>query len=1031
MTTNSNTLAEVVEFFSNHYSQDGTVSNQDRANATWQERIQPRLAHYLADLMQAAEPYAEANQEQYDNLMRLCGQLLTQHEQTPASPQLILALHNAVEGLGAASVEFRNAAALAGRNPIPDHLRDEAERSNASFWKKLVSLTRGWKADMAEYAEEQERRENEDPHKETKDHLLDNFLGPAGPLLRVAREVRKEYGLFFGGIWYSAKKRWRFLRSASVNTRRAGRKIRASMLKLFKWLSRPLRNVASRIWNKIKKWGGKLLNRLPMGRLGRLRALGGVASKLANSKAFKFGLVALAGVGISAMAHASPQQAVPEVQKPDDVGDGVAVDNMDGTPPVFVPNAQGDIQSLGPSEQMPWSEDESDSPEGPFEFEPGAPLPQADAAQPTATTKPNKTGAAPKPDPGIDKAKMQRDMKDSLKFPDADKTSKNLEGLVNEQGELTKQGIKEQQRTTATQTEATSQALPQEDEMKKKQNDSGGFFSRMWNMLTGKTAGASGQSGGSSDSQATTATPVAPAASASSGGGDGADTGGAAKQTVAKASPAAASKSVGGGENVERGKKATTRASGSVDLERVNPGFMRNFYAMVGEYNAKTGRRVQVNSGYRSKEQQAALRAKYGSRAAPPGLSMHEFGYAIDINSSSGNELDRMGLLQKYGFVRPVRGEAWHIEQADTQANKAAIRAGKQYDIADRSGESPGQAAQAGAEREVEETTAKKEEAQAKTKVADAKAKGAEKRKETEKTKVQQAKASADKKAAVEQQAPNSVPKTEEAQAEQGQPTQLAEAQLEVPPVQPTDAMPPEGYVAAGRQEILAGLQQPGNPLSNPSATPAYSSGLDFASPNMQAMMGRNPQSMPDVFAQGQGILSQVDGLPNMLKDKASSFLSKIVGQQNADALTQLANPLLDKAQQAIGQFTAPASQAIGQVQNGLPSFASGQGLMQQMVDRLGLGSAMDTLRNPIERMRQQIDPYVRPVAALAQPQPDSYTHIESVGAAIDKTVDLAANDIPKPPKQKMGGGSIDIGSVPLYIGDMAFLHLNLGIGGR
>ena len=60
---------------------------------------------------------------------------------------------------------------------------------------------------------------------------------------------------------------------------------------------------------------------------------------------------------------------------------------------------------------------------------------------------------------------------------------------------------------------------------------------------------------------------------------------------------------------------------------------------------------------------------------------MHNFGVAFDTNSPNGNELASMGLLEKYGFRRPVAKEAWHIEDAgiDRQALKSQGNAIAQY----------------------------------------------------------------------------------------------------------------------------------------------------------------------------------------------------------------------------------------------------------------------------------------------------------------------------------------------------------------
>jgi hypothetical protein len=102
----------------------------------------------------------------------------------------------------------------------------------------------------------------------------------------------------------------------------------------------------------------------------------------------------------------------------------------------------------------------------------------------------------------------------------------------------------------------------------------------------------------------------------------------------------------------------------NVDIDGLAPEVRERFFSMLQEYRAMGGKRIiQVNSAKRSREEQAALYAKDPRKAAPPGKSDHEFGRAIDIQTSDANELARMGLLEKYGFVRDVPGEAWHLSQ--------------------------------------------------------------------------------------------------------------------------------------------------------------------------------------------------------------------------------------------------------------------------------------------------------------------------------------------------------------------------------
>ena len=126
---------------------------------------------------------------------------------------------------------------------------------------------------------------------------------------------------------------------------------------------------------------------------------------------------------------------------------------------------------------------------------------------------------------------------------------------------------------------------------------------------------------------------------------------------------------------VEIGKKYTRLVKG-VDVSGMNSSFMQLFYAMVGEYYRSTGRGVQVNSAFRSVAKQKGMYDEYLARrrrppvVAPPGRSRHNSGVAIDINSADANSLNSMGLLKKYRFHRPVKGEAWHLENlAFSKAN--------------------------------------------------------------------------------------------------------------------------------------------------------------------------------------------------------------------------------------------------------------------------------------------------------------------------------------------------------------------------
>jgi hypothetical protein len=104
------------------------------------------------------------------------------------------------------------------------------------------------------------------------------------------------------------------------------------------------------------------------------------------------------------------------------------------------------------------------------------------------------------------------------------------------------------------------------------------------------------------------------------------------------------------------------------NLDGLDDSTKQRLAAMAAEYFNATGKKIQVNTAYRSTEEQAELFRKYGSpRAARPGRSKHEVGLAFDINSSDAAAAISMGLFDKYGFHRPIAAETWHIEPVEAR----------------------------------------------------------------------------------------------------------------------------------------------------------------------------------------------------------------------------------------------------------------------------------------------------------------------------------------------------------------------------
>jgi len=110
-----------------------------------------------------------------------------------------------------------------------------------------------------------------------------------------------------------------------------------------------------------------------------------------------------------------------------------------------------------------------------------------------------------------------------------------------------------------------------------------------------------------------------------------------------------------------------------VDINGTHPRVLKHLMGMGTEFETATGNKLPINSAKRSTEKQRQLRAKFGSGAARPGYSTHEFGLAIDIDGKHLDTLEELGLLRKYGFTRPIGAEKWHIEPAVVQmdVNKA------------------------------------------------------------------------------------------------------------------------------------------------------------------------------------------------------------------------------------------------------------------------------------------------------------------------------------------------------------------------
>lgn len=98
-------------------------------------------------------------------------------------------------------------------------------------------------------------------------------------------------------------------------------------------------------------------------------------------------------------------------------------------------------------------------------------------------------------------------------------------------------------------------------------------------------------------------------------------------------------------------------------ITNLNPKVRQALIEMGNEYEALTGKKLQVNSGWRSKKGQAGVRDRNPDTSAVK-MSMHELGFAIDIPQKQVDELMELGILNQFGFNRPLDSgrERHHIE---------------------------------------------------------------------------------------------------------------------------------------------------------------------------------------------------------------------------------------------------------------------------------------------------------------------------------------------------------------------------------
>ena len=140
----------------------------------------------------------------------------------------------------------------------------------------------------------------------------------------------------------------------------------------------------------------------------------------------------------------------------------------------------------------------------------------------------------------------------------------------------------------------------------------------------------------------------------------GAATGGASKSiappTVTPITPPAGTEK----NNIDSLINFSGGTGDKTHFQQLNPSVLNNFVQMASAYFTNTGKKLQINSAFRSVEEQANVNSGNNPKAKP-GKSLHNVGKAVDINSSQVSELQSSGLLGQYGFS-PLPGDPPHIQ---------------------------------------------------------------------------------------------------------------------------------------------------------------------------------------------------------------------------------------------------------------------------------------------------------------------------------------------------------------------------------
>jgi hypothetical protein len=116
------------------------------------------------------------------------------------------------------------------------------------------------------------------------------------------------------------------------------------------------------------------------------------------------------------------------------------------------------------------------------------------------------------------------------------------------------------------------------------------------------------------------------------------------------------------------------------DTERASEAGLPPF-RLLQQAAADAGHDLQIESGFRTYEEQRVLRERYlagtGNKAAEAGRSNHQNGIALDLNTDGFDTAIYVWMSQHapgFGYIRTVDGEHWHWEYHPAEAAQMAAQ---------------------------------------------------------------------------------------------------------------------------------------------------------------------------------------------------------------------------------------------------------------------------------------------------------------------------------------------------------------------